>query len=103
MAQKTQYDNKQVISTKNLVDTTWLARYHRPMEITHDQGLEFIGHDFIKNQIEEEYGIAPKPSTLANPTSNERLEWIHTVLGNLVRAYNIKDTYIDDNKPWLGI
>ena len=33
-----QYDNKIVISIVNLVETAWLTRYPRPMEITYDQG-----------------------------------------------------------------
>ena len=33
----TQYDDKIAISISNLVKTTWLTRYPRPMEITHDQ------------------------------------------------------------------
>ena len=32
----------------NLVETTWLTRYPRPMEITYYQGSEFIGHEFRK-------------------------------------------------------
>ena len=47
-----QHDNKRAISITNLVDTTWLSRYHRQMEIMHDQGSELIGHDFIKYKIE---------------------------------------------------
>ena len=31
------------------------------------------------------------------------MERIHQVLGNLVRAFNIKETYVDKNDPWLGI
>ena len=48
----TQYDEKIAISIANFVDTKWLSRYPIPMEITHDQGSEFIGHDFIKYLIE---------------------------------------------------
>ena len=33
-----QYNNKREISIANLIETTWLYRYHRPMEITYDQG-----------------------------------------------------------------
>ena len=43
----TQYDEKIAVSIVNLVETTWLAGYPRPMEITYDQGSDFIGHDFI--------------------------------------------------------
>ena len=34
----TKYDNKGAISITDLVETTWLTRYHRPMEITYDKG-----------------------------------------------------------------
>ena len=33
-----EYDDKRAISIANLVETTWLYRYPRPIEITHDQG-----------------------------------------------------------------
>ena len=32
------YDDKKAIIIANLVETTWLSRYHRPIEITYDQG-----------------------------------------------------------------
>ena len=35
--------------------------------------------------------------------SNEILEQIHQVLGNLVRTFNIQQTYVDENDPWTGI
>ena len=49
----TQYDDKIGIKISNLLETTWLTRYSRPMEITDDQGSEFIGHEFRKCLIEE--------------------------------------------------
>ena len=48
------YDDKRAITIANLVETTWLSRYPRPIEIMYDQGKEFIGHEFIKSQIEDE-------------------------------------------------
>ena len=69
------------------------------MEITYDQGSKLISNVFKKSVIEEEYGILAKPSILGNPTSNEILERIHAVLGNLVHTYNIKDNYLDDDDP----
>ena len=33
-----QYDDKRAIIIINLVETTWLSRYLRPIEITYDQG-----------------------------------------------------------------
>ena len=48
----TQYNYKIVISIANLVENKWLSRYPIPMEITYDQGSEFIGHEFRKFLIE---------------------------------------------------
>ena len=31
------------------------------------------------------------------------LEWIHQVLGNLVRTCNIKENYVDEDELWSGI
>ena len=49
----TQYRDKKVMTIVNLVETTWLVRYQWPVEITYDQGVEFLGHEFknilIKN------------------------------------------------------
>ena len=35
--------------------------------------------------------------------SSAVLERIHQVLGNLVRTFNIQQTYVDKNYPWTGI
>ena len=80
-----QCGDKHATSIVNLVETTWLARYPCPTEITYDQGLESTGREFIKPLIEERYGILANPITLGNPNSNAVLERIHAVLGNLVR------------------
>ena len=41
-----QYNDKRAISITNLVETMWLSRYSRPIEVTYDRGSEFIGHKF---------------------------------------------------------
>ena len=43
------------------------------------------------------------PSILGNSKYNQILEWIHEVLENLVRTYNISKTYVGKDDPWLGI
>ena len=73
------------------------------MEITYDHGSEFIGHEFRKSLNEMEYGIFSKPSTLVNLVSNAILEQIRQVLGNLVRNFNVQQTYIEENDSWMGI
>ena len=37
----------------NLVETMWLTRYPRLIEIAYDQGSEFIGCQFRKSLIDE--------------------------------------------------
>ena len=64
----TQYDEKRAISITNLVETMFLTRYPRPMEITYDQVSEFIGHEFRKFPIEEEYGKTANLNTSVNTT-----------------------------------
>ena len=48
----TQYDDKRAISIANLIENMWMSRYLRPMEITYDQGSEFIGNEFRISLIE---------------------------------------------------
>ena len=40
----TQYRNNKAMTISNLVETTWLVRYPWPVDITYDQGEEFLGH-----------------------------------------------------------
>ena len=97
------YDDQITINIANLVETTWLSRYPRPIEITYDQGKEFIGHEFIKSLMETEYRITAKPITLGISMSNAILERIHQVLGNTVSTFNVQKNYFDKNDPWRGI
>ena len=97
------YDDKRAINIVNLVETTWLYRYPRPIEITYDQVKESIGHELRKYLIETEYRITAKPSTLENTIFNAILEQINQVIGNLVRTFKIQQTYIEKNELWTGI
>ena len=49
----TQYNNNKSMTTENLVETTWLVWYPRPVEITYDQGGEFLGHKFKSISLEQ--------------------------------------------------
>ena len=98
-----QYDDKRAISIVNLFETTWLYRYPIPIEIMYHQGSEFIGHEFRKYVIEEEYRIVAKPSTSGNPMSNAILERIYQVILNLVQTCNITQSYADKYDPWSVI
>ena len=98
------YEDEKAISTANLVETTWLSTYPRPIEIMYDQGKEFISSEFRKSLIETEYGISTKPSTSWNPMFNAMLERIHQVLGNLVQTVNTStQTYVEKDDSWTLI
>ena len=99
----TQYNNKKAMTIENLVETMWMARYPWLVEITYDQRGELIGHEFKHSLIEDEYGIKIKPSYPGKPQANAIIERIQQVLGNLVRTYNIQETYVDDADPWMVI
>ena len=45
-------DDKREISITILVETMFMSRYPIPVEITYDQGKEFIRHNFRKFLIE---------------------------------------------------
>ena len=70
------YNDKKEIMIENFVETTWLVWYPWPVEITYDQGGEFIGHEFKSILIEQEYGIKIKPASSRNPQENETTEKI---------------------------
>ena len=53
--------------------------------------------------IEQEYGIKKKPDSPGNPQANATIERIHQVLENIVRTYNLQETYVDYADPWMGI
>ena len=60
------YDKKPMMIA-NLVETTWLVQYLWPVEILHDQGKEFLGHNFEIILVDQEYSIKMKPTSLGNP------------------------------------
>ena len=49
----TQYEDKQVITDKNLVKITWIIRHSLQTEIVYYQGWAFIGHEFKNNFFQE--------------------------------------------------
>ena len=97
-----EYRTKHSISVANIAEQEWLSRYPWPTQITFDRGSEFIGHDF-QDMIKNDYGIKAKPITTRNPQANAIVERIHQVIGNMVRTFELRDNYLDDDDPWKGI
>ena len=86
-----------------MVETTWMVQYPWPVEITYDQEGEFLGHEFKNSLIEQEFSINTKPSYSGNPQTNTTIEIIYQVLGNIVRSYNLQETYVDNYDPCMDI
>ena len=53
--------------------------------------------------LEQEYGIMKKHASPENPEANTTIGRTHQVLGNLVRSYNLQETYVDYADPWMVI
>ena len=51
-----QYKDKRAVSIANLVVTTWLSVSPIPIEITYDQGREFIDHGFRNHRLKWNMG-----------------------------------------------
>ena len=98
-----QYCNNKAMKIANLMETTWLIRYSSPVEITYDQGGEFLGHEFKNILIENEYRIKTDPASPRNLQANKNIERIHQVIGDIVRTQNLQETYLYDDDPWMGI
>ena len=58
---------------------------------------------FKNSLIEQEYGIKAKPDSSGDPQANATIEIIQQVLGNLLRSYNLQETYVDDADPLMSI
>ena len=59
----TQYNDKISISIANFIETTWMSRYPRPMEITYGKGSEFIVRE-LSNLMKDNKGLLPNQSIL---------------------------------------
>ena len=68
----------------NEFHNSWLSRYPKPFRCLHDNGSEFIGHDF---QIPLAHaGIQQRSSTVYNPQGNSIIERIHLVVAQVLRV-----------------
>ena len=64
-------------------ENNWIARYPRPAKCVHDNGPEFIGHDF--QFLLANAGIRSRPTSSVNPESNGIIEAVHKSVGAVIR------------------
>ena len=60
------------------------------IDITYDQGGEFLVHEFENGLIQKTIYSPGKPQAITI------IEIMHQVIGILVRTYNPQKTYVDD-------
>ena len=65
-------------------ENTWLSRYPRPTCVIHDQGGEFIGHEFQERL--RVHNIISRVTTAKNPQANAVCERMHQAIGNTLRV-----------------
>jgi transposase InsO family protein len=59
-------------------DKAWLCSKPHPLQVVHDNGIEFIGGEF--QEMLSSYNIEPKCTTVKNPTANALVECLHSTL-----------------------
>ena len=84
-------------------ENVWLSRYPRPNRCVHDNGGEFIGHEF--QTMLQQHGIQDAPTTSRNPQGNSVAERMHQTMANVMRTYlhqsvqNMIDAYLPLDQP----
>ena len=66
-------------------ENVWLSRYPRPNRCVHDNGGEFIGHEF--QTMLQQHGIQDAPISSRNPQGNSVAERMHQTMANVMRTY----------------
>ena len=61
----------------------WLSQYPLPNHCIHDNGGEFIGHEF--QTLLNQNAIKAVPTTVKNPQSNAMCKRMHQTVANILR------------------
>ena len=77
-------DNKTSKNITQLFANMWLSMYLWPAHVTHDNGGEFIGHEF--QEMLRTLGITAKPTTVKNPQANAIVERLHKTMADILRV-----------------
>jgi transposase InsO family protein len=75
----------------------WLCCYPRSIQVTFDNGSEFKS---VFKEMCDNLGIKYIPTTSYNPQGNSIIERKHKVMGNILRAFELKERDLDQDDPW---
>ena len=76
-------NNKSSAHIADQFANVWLSRYPSPNRCIHDNGGEFIGHEF--RALLDQNAIKAVPTTVKNPQSNAMCERMHQTVANVLR------------------
>ena len=85
----------------DLVELSLFTRYPLSSRVIIDRVKEFLAE--FKTMILSVCGIEENPITSSNPQANSILDRFHQAIGNIIRAFKVKDMVFDDENPWNGI
>ena len=77
-------NNKTSENIAQQLSNVWLSRYPWPSRCIHDNGGEFIGHEFQNLLVQT--GVESKPTTVKNPMSNGIVERSHKTISDTLRV-----------------
>ena len=77
----------------------WLCRYSRPKECVHDNGPEYMGHEF--QELLSSFGIKSRPTTVKNPTTQAVVERLHLTLADQLRTRVFDEDWQRMSIYWL--
>jgi hypothetical protein len=86
--------HKSATSIQDLFHNIWLARYLRPQFIVFDNGGKFK-REF--KQMCDNYDIKAKPTTNHNPQTNAIIEWVHKVVNDMLRSFDLENENNHEN------
>ena len=90
LAEIIRINNKTSQHISDQFQNCWLARYPSPNRCVHDNGGEFLGHEF--QQLLAQAGITSVPTTVKNPQANAICERLHRTMGDVLRVILRTDT-----------
>ena len=89
--------NNTASSIQDLFHNTWLARYPCPQFIVFDNGGKFK-REF--KQMCDNYGIKAKPTTRHNPQADAILEFVHKVVKDMLRSFDLENENLEEDNPF---
>ena len=84
----------------NQAELVLLTRYPLPNKIMVDRVKAFFAG--FKTMMANDHEILCNPISTRNPQANSIVERVHQTIGNIIRTFEIQQTYFDNEMRTLG-